>query len=156
MLDEKYVKEDLELALSKGYLGNFLVIDGILRTFANKVMTSKYVDDDYQEIETKAKEVAEILLGEDKSFPGSKWNSPGQIDAYVGRIEGIDSEDPKERISGALINMVVKLIGLARKVEEQKLTEEQWQSSVRKIFVRYAYLMLGAVNLSVRHWEKLE
>lgn len=135
----------MEKFSSPTYLGRYNVVDSLLRTLAHDTLTMKNVNEEdfTQEATSLAAGVADVLLGNDPDFPSTEWNSPGHIDRYIARIEGVDNEDPLKRITGGLLNMLRKLLEVAIAVEDETLLPEQWQWQSSAILQEYVMKMMG-------------
>jgi hypothetical protein len=139
-------KEAFDSAVSNpNWLGDYKVVNGLLRQLAHQVLTSDQGDEHQftQHAEKLCKGVAETLLGKDPKFPGPTWNSPGNIDVYIGRQEGVDSNDPIERVTGGLFNMIGELLTLSGEMGDKFGLNEQWQWQAGQIINTYTSKFMG-------------
>ncbi len=138
--------ETILQAQAKNWLGDYKTVDRLLRSLVKETLESKAKtgSEFSKKLDKSAREVAHVLLGYDDRFPPvPHWNIPGQIDEYVAKQEGIESDEPEERIAGALIRMVIQLRELAGTMETENVLPEQWQFQASGIIGQYVRLMLG-------------
>lgn len=127
------------------YLGDWQTVNGLLRTYAHQVLTADHASaqDLRRAADRGARLLARAFLGQDKRYAVLPWNSPGQIDVYVARRCGIQSDDPEERVAGALVRMVADLYTLAQTIENQQLVNEQWTGEAGDTIRRCTNLLMG-------------
>lgn len=142
---ESSVGEALQHSSSGGYLGDPAVVGSLLRTYASRVLTTKYASDDAfaKDVDSGARALARVFLGQDPRFPGPPWFSPGQIDVYVGKWSGTDSADPEERVAGGVLDLVKELAVLGNAVSEHKMLEANWKWQADEVLGRYVKMMMG-------------
>lgn len=129
----------------EGFLGDYKVVQSLLRQWAFSILTSDHSDEKavLKNIDESARKLAQVFLGADPRYPGNPWNSPGQIDVYVSDQARIESDSPEERIAGALLKMIKLLYDVQLEVNKGELVHEQWEVAVDGIFEKYAHMMLG-------------
>ena len=129
----------------KPYLGDWQTVNGLLRNFAQRVLTHDHAhpDEFAQTVDHASRELAKTFLGFNKAYAGPKWNTPGNIDTYLAHRLGVDSHDPEERVAGALLQLLQDLYELANTAQQQKLIGEQWAGEAGDIMRRYCNLFLG-------------
>lgn len=139
------VARSLKEAKQTGYLGNRGTVAGILRNYAFRILTGKFQDADELATATEngAKLLVPVFLGQDKRYPGPAWFGVGQVDVHVAKWSGTQSDDPTERVAGALVSMISKLLELSERIHKEKLIEEQWQGAVNDILDQYTDMFLG-------------
>lgn len=136
--------ESLEQSQSERWLGNIGVVEGLLRQFVHSLLSEKMDPEEFsKELMDGATQLAKVFLGQSKEYPGPKWFSPGQIDVLVGRQEGIDSEDPVERVAGGLIEMIGEFLKLTQSIQKENTLPEQWQWQANAIIEYYVKLFMG-------------
>ena len=136
--------DELKRINDPNYLGDFQVVNGLLRTLVGNLLIHSGDFADAAEFEKAAekaaKSLARIFLGQDKNWQAPAWFSPGQIDVYLGEQEGIASEDPEERVAGAIINMVTDILEVAY---SDAKAPEQWRPVVDQIYREYTFKVMG-------------
>ena len=129
----------------KNSLNDGQVVSSLLRTWVSNVLNSDH--DDYEEllkrIDESARKLAGIFLGQDERYHHTKWNSPDNIDVWLAEKAGVDSQDPTERVAGALLDMLNKLYTLQKDVNANSLLPEQWQPAMNAIIDEYVMLFMG-------------
>jgi hypothetical protein len=144
-IDSLVVGSAIESTLVPNYLGNAKAVTNLLRSFAARMMMTDFTNGQalVNAVDKAARRLAKVFLGQDPKFPGPKWNTPGQIDTYLAKWCGVDSQDPVERVAGALVDMMTELYQLSSDVEAQKLIKEQWQGAAGAVIKKYTALFLG-------------
>lgn len=134
----------VERAVAENSLGDFTVVNSLLRTFAHEALTSQAdgADAFAEELDRSSRELAKVFLGQG-DYTASEWNGPGQIDVYLARQEGVESDDPVERVAGALVNMVLDLMQLGESMGSDNALNEQWQPQANQIINDYAHEFMG-------------
>src|SRR5207237_824984 len=133
----------LKAAAQPNYLGNYKVVNGLLRKFIHDALTGGHEDDMGAWAEPEALRLADIFLGKDPAYPGPKWFSVGLIDEHLAIRGGTDSDDPRKRVGGALIQMLTEIGELAVRIGADKLLNEQWQPAASEIVNRWTDEFLG-------------
>ncbi len=144
-MSKNYFRDVLAPTATKGYLGDVKTVNSLLRSFARRLLTGNFQDNEAfgQAVDQSAKVLANVFLGKDKQYPGPAWFSPGQVDVHVARRAGIQSKDPAERVAGGLLAMMEELFLLSQRVETEQLIDEQWQGTTGEIIDKYANMLLG-------------
>jgi len=143
---ESSIRHALDKVTKGAYLGDHVVVDGLLRNFAFQLLTQTGKLDEpsfMKALDSESKSLANIFLGQDERYPGPDWNTVGQIDVYVSRRVGIVSEDPQERVAGALISMIGELMELSQAIHDGKQIKEQWQWQANAVIDRYVRILMG-------------
>lgn len=144
--EEQGIIQALENANSgKPYLGDKETVNSLLRMFLQRIMTQEHDHPNAfaQTVDHAARELAKTFLGRDKQYSAPKWNSPGNIDVYLGHWYGTDSADPEERVAGALVQLVLDYYRLANTIQDDQLIEEQWTDEANDMMTRYVCRFLG-------------
>lgn len=130
----------------KPSLGDTEIVSGLLNAFLQKLLSTPHdsADEFSQDVENTSKILAPVFLGKSDKVEAPSWNSPGQIDEWLAQKLSIESEDPEERVAGALVRFAIEYMTLVAKIESEKLISEQWEPESRGILSRYTHLFLGA------------
>jgi hypothetical protein len=142
-LEEEKVREEpgfdklVESSSKPNWLGNYNVVSNLLRNFIRDVFSRGFHEDN---LESRARDTARILIGMDHDYPGPPWYSAQQIVPYIANLEGIQSDDPIEVITGALLNMVGDIL------TNVQSGEGTTQEEVKGVVEEYTYKFMGIVS----------
>jgi hypothetical protein len=127
------------------YLGDRKVVYRLLRGWAGGILTSDHEDHDalLRRIDRATRTLSRVFLGMEERYPGTGWNRPGAIDAWLAeRVQLHPDDGPHERIGSVLLNLLKKLYMLQNDVNEHSLLPEQWQPVVDCLLDEYTDLMM--------------
>lgn len=105
-IDPKWLINQSNKFSSPVYLGNFHVIDTLVRLFISNAFQCK----DMQRVYKKATGLSNVLLGLSEHYPGPKWNSIGQINQHLAKRFNISEKDPKKIVTASLIGLLLDVI----------------------------------------------
>lgn len=135
----------LKDASGSNNLADYKVVDGLVRNFIKESMDSiKSIPDEnewYESVVDNALNLADILLGDNPDYIAPKWNHPGWIDVRVGTE--VDSDDPRERVAGPILDTLKQVMQLAFEISEQKLIAEQWQPAMSELVQTLTKKLMG-------------
>ncbi len=134
----------VQQAGKSNYLGDYQVLDSLLRVAVSNVMYDRQMPTFLQAVKKESVRLADILLGEDSDFqPLHNWNSPGHIDIFCAKWLGSDEATAEARMQHSILKFFTELEGLGQYAGTDGVLPEQYQFQVNAILQKYVYLFLG-------------
>lgn len=137
----------LDVASGPNYLGDSIVLDKLLRSFAKQTLDRRgtmATEEASQKDLEDALGLAGILLGYDGRYTSMpKWNAEGYIDRFVASTLNVTGQNPQEVVAHVFVRFLLDIYWLVNYANSPGILEEQWAWQIDAIIEHYRNLLLG-------------